>query len=182
MSGVASALVLDNEEGITEYDGDAIPLSAQNTGLSAHVGGSSLYDELPDNCSWYGPDNKQAVAVTLSTTTNSFTATNLMGTDAEMDFNLDSDNKLNISVEKDTACTGFTTTDLDAIFGEDNESEPVSSALSASVGTNDVCDWSITYETSIPAGMVPTYGGTLYSYTGPTITTTLEIIEAAPAP
>ena len=182
ISGVEESLVLANETGITTYSGDEIPLTAENSGFSAHVGGASTHDDDPENCSWYGDGNKQAVEVTLTANRDSFEATLPEGLiDTEMDFSLTGDNPLNITVAEDTACEGFTAPDSsDVIQGTDLVSTPVTSNVYNLVGTNDVCDWTITYTTNIPAGMVPTYGGTLYSYVGPTITTTLEIIDSAP--
>jgi hypothetical protein len=177
LTGVSGALTLAPSDGVTElYDGTEIPLTVSNDGLSVYVGGDATYSDSPENCSWYGDSNKQAVEVTVTASTDAFTASSSVGSDTAMDFYLDSENPLNIGITEDTECAGFTTTSADQIQGADLVSNPVTSAVFTLVGTNDICDWSATYTTSIPAGMVPTYGGSLYSYTGPTLTTTLEII------
>ena len=181
LSGVAADLTLVPVDGVTTtYNGLEIPLTAENSGLTAFVGGDNEHVDDVDNCSWYGDSNTQAVEVTITASSVLFSAESSLGSDAEMNFSLEESNKLNITVDQvEESCVGFTTTSEDPIWGEDTTSNPVTSAVYTDVGTNDICDWSVTYTTSIPGDMVPTYGGSIYSYTGPTLTTTLEIIDSA---
>ena len=164
----------------TTYVGTAIDLTVTDPlGLSAFVGGSESHSDDTSNCSWYGDTNKQAVEVSVTADSANFMATPFLGDpDTSMDFSLDSDNRLTITVAADTDfCNGFFVTDLTYIYGESLTATPIESAVFTEVGTTDRCDWEVTYSTSIPAGLVPTYGGDTYVYTGPTLTTTLEIID-----
>ena len=199
LTDVSSELVLEPVNALeTTYVGTAIDLTATDLlGSSAFVGGTDVHDDDTTNCSWYGAPNQQAVEVSIEADSANFEAMAEFyndETDTSMDFSLNSDNPLTITVDEDLAtdevtglrlyCNGFDVTEVTTIYGTllDLISNPISSAVYTDVGTTDRCDWDVTYSTSIPAGLVPTYGGTTYSYTGPTLTTTLEIIETAPAP
>lgn len=179
LTGIDSALTLS---GATVYDGTEVSLTAADTSLEAFVNGSSTYSAADDNCSWYGNTNKQAAWVSVTADTAAFdasTTADTAGTDNSMDFALDTDNKLNITAVEDPSanCTtnGFSITADASVFGTTLSSNPVKSALSTDVTTHDKCTWSMNYATKIPGGKVPTYGDATYTFTGPTLTTTLDI-------
>lgn len=159
------------------YTGVEIELEVEDTELSAFVNGTSVYSNSSDNCSWYGNANKQAVSVTVTAADNEFTATTTEGSDTSMDFFLTDLNPLTLTVTEGAECAtnGFFIDSLDEIAGADLTSEPVTSAVSSAVQTTDTCGWDVTYGVSIPEDLVPTYGGAAYVYTGPTLTTTLEV-------
>lgn len=180
LSGIDASLALDASK--AEYDGTEIDLTATDTAIEAFVNGSEVYSDTTDNCSWYGSANQQAAWVSVSANTAEFTATTTAdadGTDSSMDFNLDADNKLNITVAQnpDGSCEadGFSITPDASVFGGTLSSNPIKSALAADVTTTDKCAWSMSYATKIPGGKVPTYGEATYEFTGPTLTTTLDI-------
>ena len=186
LTDVSSELVLEPVNALeTTYVGTAIDLTATDPlGSSAFVGGTDFHDEDTTNCSWYGAPNQQAVEVSIEADSANFEAMAEFyndETDTSMDFSLTSENRLTITVDEDVAyCNGFFVTPETSIYGGALTSTPIESAVYTDVGTTDRCDWDVTYTTSIPAGLVPTYGGTTYSYTGPTLTTTREIIDTTP--
>lgn len=197
LSGVDTELQLTAAS--NTYDGSRIVLSAEDSGLEVFVNGlqafgdGSFSDYSSDeaNCSWYGSSNIQEAHVRVTANNATFTGTADRGgspdpTDTSMNFVLsDTDEALSLDVtEADVSCTSFGF-DLTAATDIHSGSLTSTTVMSASdqavgddpvVGTNDRCVWSVGYATAIPAGKVPTYGGVLYVYTGPTLTTTLEII------
>jgi hypothetical protein len=178
LSGVDGELSLEPDT-VTKYAGEAIELSAEDAGLSVFVGGTSTHSEATDNCSWYGVDNKQEISVTVTASGYEFDGEVDGGSgDESMDFILDSGNPLNIDVTADTTCTsgGFGIDDQASIYSPDTLiSKPVTSNSQSAVTTVDKCDWSVDYVTSIPGGLIPLYGGVIYDFVGPTLTTTLSI-------
>lgn len=177
LSGVTTSLALQPDVE-TDYDGTAIELSAEDTGLSVFVGGSSTHSILENNCSWYGDTNKQEVWVSVAVSSVEFDAEVGEGTgDISMDFDLDNTNPLNINVVPTSCATEVFTVDESAsIFSPGSlQSYPVKSNIESAVDTTDKCDWSVDYVTSIPGGLVPLIGGATYTFVGPLLTTTLEV-------
>jgi hypothetical protein len=180
LSGVDGSINLAPETE-TKYDGTAINLSAEDSGLSVFVGGTSTHSPEADNCSWYGDLNKQEVSITVLASSFAFDAEVNGGAgsgDTSMDFTLDSGNPLNIDVTPSENCTTnlFVIDDEASIYSPSTlDSKPVSSNAQAAVQTVDKCDWSVDYVTSIPGGLIPLFGGVTYDFVGPSLTTTLEI-------
>lgn len=180
LTGIDATLALDASN--STYDGTEIDLTASDDGIEAFVNGSGTYSSATDNCSWYGSANQQAAWVSVVANSAAFTATtpaDTDGTDSSMNFNLDSANKLNITVTEnpDGSCVadGFTLVPDASVFDGTLSSNPIKSAASVDVTTTDRCAWSMNYATKIPGGKVPTYGEATYTFTGPTLTTTLDI-------
>jgi hypothetical protein len=181
------SLVPDVEQD-TIYDGDEINLVAAGQEFAIRVGpagnaaaaGSDFEALLPVNCSWFDPAlETNGVAVSTVLSSNSFTAVSSKNTDsavdATMDFDTDGVNPLIIDNTPET-CVGFTfmhppyavTSALDATEGTD-----VVTLSAADTTTNSFCSWTSDYSVSIPAQMKPMFGGSTYTYTGPTVTNTM---------
>jgi hypothetical protein len=180
LTGVSDSLNLVGAQ--EKYDGTELELSGQDDELVAFVNGSETYSDSADNCTWYGAQNTKAARVTVSADGASFDARPDGGdeSDNSMDFVLDEANKLDIAViqNPDGACTadGFQV-DADASVYESNlSSTPIQSAAADSVTTTNRCGWSMQYNTTIPGGLSPWYGDLTYFFTGPTLTTTLDIL------
>lgn len=165
-----------------KYDGTEILIGASDSDISLFVNGNSSYLDDADNCSWYGDPNKQEVWVSVEASGVSFDAvSDNAGPDSSMNFDLENSNPLNLNVVPDQFCVptyGFSIDAEASIYDVDSlESFPVKSNSQASVGTTDMCSWTVNYVTSIPSGLVPVYGDALYTYTGPLLTTTMEVQE-----
>jgi hypothetical protein len=178
LTGVSTELVLDGSS--TSYDGRAIDLTGEDTDLMAFVNGSDTYSAAPENCSWYGASNTKAAQVTVTANGSTFDGTPEGGDDEDqsMDFDLVADNKLDISVlDPDGACAadGFQVNPDASVYEGVTSSTPIESADVENVSTIDRCAWSMEYSTTIPADMSPKYGALNYYFTGPTLTTTLDI-------
>jgi hypothetical protein len=185
LTGVSDSLTLNSSS--SSYDGTEIALSGEDTELFAFVNGSESYSDATENCSWYGAENRKAAQVTVTANGSAFDgsadgALENGGRDLEdtsMDFTLDADNKLNIAVNEDPdgACTadGFQVNPDASMYEGVLSSTPIQSAIATEVTTTNRCAWSMEYSTKIPAGMSPKYGALTYDFTGPTLTTTLDI-------
>jgi hypothetical protein len=179
LTGVSDSLTLNGSS--TSYDGTEIELSGEDTELLAFVNGSESYSEATDNCSWYGAENRKAAQVTVTANGSAFDGAPEGGdeNDTSMDFALEAENKLNIAVNEDPdgACTadGFQVNPDASMYNDVLSSTPIQSANSTDVTTTNRCAWSMEYSTKIPAGMSPKYGALNYFFTGPTLTTTLDI-------
>jgi hypothetical protein len=180
LQGIDSSLTMTATS--ERYDGSEIGLSADDTGLEVFVGSSSTYSDQADNCSWYGSSNQQAAWVTVNANHAGFTGTADREvpdpTDDSMNFMLDSVvNPLTLTITAGETCASdnFIVDQLDSISDGDLFSNPVKSAIETDVLTTDRCGWDVVYGTKIPTGKVPKFGGVVYDFTGPTLTTTLEI-------
>ena len=117
-----------------------------------------------------------AVSTTLSG--NSFKALSdantgeILAVDPTMDFDAVNDNPLtigNIAV----LCEGFSFSGSPLVVTATGAEANVVSLAAIATGTNNFCSWTSNYAISIPAGKMPMFGDSTYTYTGPTITNTM---------
>lgn len=162
----------------SKYVGSEISLAGASGSISAFVSGTGAAATADvDNCSWYGDDNKQGLAMTVRASGAGFTATAAEGgADAGMGFLLTEAKPLSITPTYAASCAnGFTTSDALNVFGDSLTSNPVTTKDKASVSTTTACSWTLAYATKIPAGKEPKFGDQVYTFTGPTLTTTVNI-------
>jgi hypothetical protein len=92
-----------------------------------------------------------------------------------MDFSVSDDSPIAITP---------TFTGCDISFTEGPASQlPDAGATTANVwtntagATNDFCQFKFSYSVTIPEGLIPAYGGTTYTWTGPNITHTVTVTD-----
>ena len=176
------------------YDGDAIDLEAFGQEYAIKVAPVDqpaeselgLFPREADNaCSWFASSEVNAVNVSTTASSNTFTAVSSKNTstpaavDTSMDFTTDGGDIFQNLVIDNTAV------DCDMGFSFIGSPLIISDAASASTGanvvsmsemsttTNSYCSWTSSYTVTIPSGLKPTYGNSTYVYTGPTITNTM---------
>ena len=97
--------------------------------------------------------------------------------DAGMGFSLDTiDNALTIDPTYAPSCSSALTTnsDLSVYLGHET-STPLTTLNKSLIDTTSACTWGLAYAANIPAGLMPKFGNKLYTFTGPTLTTTVNI-------
>ena len=180
ISGVASSITLANTDPTLEYVGSEYALAGVDEDILIYLSGSGTEST---RCSFYG-DYKGA-QVKVSWTGTSFTS----APDTSLNWST-SDKALTIAYT-DTGCSDDWVTEssvtINAAFDTGDEVIPakilatsVDTALeyspaAVSGATFPSCGFSADYSTAIPSGKVPTSAGTTYSFTGPTLTSTLVL-------
>lgn len=182
VSGLPNTLVLTDTSvaagQTSKYVGSEISLAGASGSISAFVSGTgAAATEDVDNCSWYGDDNKQGLAMTVRASGAGFSATAAQGgADAGMGFDLTELKPLSITPTYAASCAnGFTTSDSLSVYAGSLGSNPVTTKSKASVSTTTACSWTLDYAATIPAGKEPKFGDQVYTFTGPTLTTTVNI-------
>ena len=161
----------------SKYKGLAIDLVGTASNISAFVGGTTAYSSEEDNCSWYNDANKQGLQLDVAAGSTAFTASaETGGADTQMGFKLDSNNKLSITPTYESNCAdGFSTDTALSIYEGHVTTIPVQTVSKTGVNTTSACTWTLNYAAQIPAGMSPKFGDEVYTFTGPTLTTTVGI-------
>lgn len=188
VSGLPTGLTLEDTAAkaankASSYKGAAIALSGATTGVSAFVSGSNASSDVEDNCSWYGNENKQGLSMTVTASRANFEAfaAGVTAADSGMGFNLvstdnvDTTNPLTITPTYGSCSDAFVTSDNLSVYSSKLISNPVTASNKTKVTTTSSCTWGLAYATKIPAGMKPLYGDKVYTFTGPTLTTTVNI-------
>lgn len=173
----------------TVYDGNAINLVAAGQEFAIRVGpagnavaaGSDFVALDEENCSWFANEQKNGVAVKTVLSSNSFTAVSSKNggetpsADTTMNFDTTGDNPLTI-LNTAEICGGFTFMEppyaVTALSDATNGADVVSRS-SVDTTTNSFCSWESDYSVAIPSGLKPLFGGSTYTFTGPTITNTM---------
>ena len=179
ISGVASEITLANTDPTLEYVGSEYALSGEDGDILIYLSGGETEST---RCSFYG-DYKGA-QVKVSWTGSSFVSS----PDTSMGWTT-SQKALTIAYT-DTGCTADWVTEssvtINAAFEAGDEVIPAK-ILATSVDTGEYspdavlsptfpsCGFSADYSTAIPSGNVPTDPGATYSFTGPTLTSTLVL-------
>jgi len=180
ISGVDSSITLANTDPTLEYVGSEYALAGVDEDILIYLSGSGTEST---RCSFYG-DYKGA-QVKVSWTGTSFTS----APDTSLNWST-SDKALTIAYT-DTGCSIDWITEssvsIKAAFEAGDEVIPakilaasVDTALeyspdAVSAPTFPSCGFSADYSTAIPSGKVPTAAGSTYSFTGPTLTSTLVL-------
>ena len=180
ISGVASTISLSNDDPALEYVGSEYELAGADEDILIYLSGDAVENT---RCSFYG-DYKGA-QVKVSWSGSSFTSL----PDNSLSWNL-SDKNLRITYA-DTACVAAWQTEesvtISGGFTEGNEVVPAKILATAvdsaaeyspdavSSPTFPACGFSAAYATAIPGGKVPSDPGTSYTFTGPSLTSTLVL-------
>ena len=168
-----------------EYTGLEIALAQTAATTTAYVGPASGLTEkqASDSCSWFTEGSKYGARYDVEADGSIFAASAMLSggatADTEMNFTAtDGTNPLvitNTGID-DCSSEGFIPAGS-AEISDGNLTTTPWTVLTAAVLTNNFCQWSAKYEIKIPSGLIPTYGGVTYKWTGPTLTHTLVIPE-----
>ena len=194
VSGVPTSLSLA-PAGAAKYDGSEMTLSSENADTppgsiqvfasGAHQAGGSA--TVHKDCTWFSNDDRESIAVTLSTTSVAFSASVTSGADSAMDFSVNGVNPLGASLtgtckingaddttpKWDSAGFSLTSASAEAAYSTDILSlakEDVTTFPSAAESAGDSCSQAQVWSVKIPAGKKPTYPTQTYTFTGPSIT------------
>ena len=169
------------------YSGEEIQLEATGADIYAYIGGSAEATSKPESdlalgaCSWFS-DPAYGAQLNVVLDDANFTAeAESGGLDSQMDFSAEqTENELYVSYvpaeEGSCSADGFTPGDMSSFY-PDRLSGRVWSVAAADALNNNFCQFRLSYQIKIPAGMSPTYGETTYTWTGPTLTFTLQVPE-----
>jgi hypothetical protein len=182
VSGLPTGLTLEDTAAksagkASSYKGVDIALGGSTSGVSAFVSGSTTASTDADNCSWYGDTNKQGLTMTVTASRANFTArpAGESADDAGMGFSLTSSSKLTITPAYTGCSDAFVTSNNLSVWADQLASTPVTASDKSLVTTTSACTWGLTYAAKIPGGMKPLFGDKTYAFTGPTLTTTVNI-------
>ena len=158
-----------------KYLGQELELTGSTSSVNAYVGatGAAIAELASDNCSWFGKTPLAATfAVSIAEGNAKFTAASGGSPDVAMGWLL-TDKPLVIANTFTPGCTtaGFTSTPGATLTT--SGSTTAWSISSATVSTNDFCNYSVEYTATVPAGKEPIYGNSTYVFTGPTLVHTL---------
>ena len=102
------------------------------------------------------------------------------GADSDMDFTLaEAPIAVTYTENPDDACSADW--ELASSLTIDSNGDHVDAAqidYSGTMATDESCSWDTSYAVSIPGGKAPQHPGEDYTFTGPTLTTTVEFISA----
>jgi hypothetical protein len=171
---VTSNITLSSEG--ASYVGEDLVLTGSTSAVNAYVGGAVSAEAAPssDNCSWFGKEPQSAsFDVEIAEGDAGFTAVSGGLADSEMDWSLSTE-PLVIENDFSDGCVtnGFTPN----IAAAEISAAGITNAWTITnldVITNNFCNYSVDYTATIPAGMMPTYGDSTYTFTGPSLIHTL---------
>jgi len=197
MENVPESISLSNPDNL-EYDGQDLPLEAQDLAdISVFFSGDAVKE---DRCSFY--DEETGVELTMSVSGTGFFNS---GPDSSLDWSFGdpmkdgSSSEFNVSfIDQLGSCSSSFTTNFSAQALNDGLAGPLNlkplvigpTAVSTSfqpyvLPANDPtfadCIMSAKFQTSVPGGGMPSRPGQSYSFEGPTVTTTLTILESDPS-
>jgi hypothetical protein len=186
LNGVATELSLTNDTGM-EYVGDDYELSASNDAVNVYFSGTVAED---DRCSFY--DDVRGAGVEVSWTEAAFL--NVDATDQSLDWELGDAletggvvSSLDITYTEDTCDPAFTAGSSVSIDG--TATSPLTPASISDVNTASFspsaalgatfakCTLNATYVVKLPGGRTPAFPGTPYTFTGPSLSTTITVNE-----
>jgi hypothetical protein len=170
---VTSNITLSSEG--ASYVGEALLLTGSTSAVNAYVGGVESAESAPasDNCSWFGKTPLSAsFDVEIADGDARFTAVSGGLSDSAMDWEL-SEEPLVIANDFSDGCAadGFTPNAGATMFASGTTN--AWTITDFDVVTNNFCNYSVDYTATIPGGMMPTYGDSTYTFTGPSLIHTL---------
>ena len=185
-------MVIDPDETITKYDGTDMDLENETEdNLTAYTSGNEGAGTADANteCTFYNA--KTGIQISKSISSYAFTATKdgALAAEPGMGFSLSNLNALEINYTEGTCWTdndadeetsGWTTGNA-SLYGVGNNSAGVLSLAFASTqqvnteSASERCTLSGSYSVTVPAGKQPSFPGSNYVFSGPTISTDIEL-------
>ena len=187
VNGNDSAIALAPTVEGAEYEGEEFALEGaaldQEALVAGYVEGSSptIADRIDGDdeydCSWY--NNEKGLSLVVTADGGAFTSarTGSPG-DNSMGWLL-SESGLAITYDANPpdACAGWVLSDDSTVEADDDSTEVARINFSADMSTTEDCSWDTTYSVSIPAGKEPASPGSAYTFTGPTLVSTVEFLD-----
>jgi hypothetical protein len=193
IENIADTPIVDAD--LTEYDGSSLDLTGYALNSEALVAGylgdaPEVSDRKTDNvlnspdpydCSWYNAEQGFVSTVSVGTGNQNFVATYGAGVaDTGMDFGLSpaSGDGITITYSQDpgTNCDGdFVLATGANIEDELATAEVLSVIYSSGLGTTLTCQWDTKFEVTMPSLLTPADPGADYTFTGPTLKTTVTL-------
>jgi len=181
-TGFSSTITLAGTEG-AEYEGEEFTLTGSDDDQAALVSGY-VVDADPtvgtqEDCSWYNAEKGLTVSIVGSGP--GFTSdTEAEGADNSLGWDL-ADSPLAVTFTEDPgdACSADWTLAPGLTIDADADSvDAAVIAYAADMSTTESCEWDTTFETAIPESLTPADPGATYTFTGPTLTTSLAFNSA----
>jgi hypothetical protein len=192
LAGVATELELTNDTGM-EYVGDDYELTATNDAVMVYLSGSEPED---DRCSFY--DDVRGAGVEVSWT-GPAGFTNVDTTDTSLDWQLGDALEVGPAVSSLVITYTPVVDSCDVAFGSgdsvsidnvntspltpaqisDEDTATYTPAAAAGLATFAKCTLNASYSVKLPGGQTPSNPGASYTFTGPSITTTITVNELA---
>jgi hypothetical protein len=171
-----------------EYTGEEIALAETAAQTTAYVGPASglTAPQESEACSWFTEGSKYGARYDVEADGSTFAASAMLSGVAT------ADTSMNFTATGSTNPLVITNTGIESCSTEGFNPSPSAELSSGNlittpwtvstidVETNNFCQWAAKYEIKIPSGLIPTYGGVTYKWTGPTLTHTLVIPEVDP--
>ena len=184
------------DDGHTKYVGQDFGLSGADTNsVQVFVGPSAAgaVSTDADNCAWYGVSNSAGSGAnvtyslpetpTFTSRTANFANDNSLGFDLDGNPTTGSNTKQLSVVLTKSGCTnaaastlvnGWSGIDLANLYGSGATLSLTAAQLAKSLtSTSSSCTWTTKLSTYVPGGNTPAHDADTYTFTGPTITTTL---------
>ena len=171
----------------TYYSGEEISLEQTGGDIYAYIGGASGETSKPTDvledgaCSWFS-DPAYGAQLNVELDSADFDAVAADGgPDGAMGFSATStSNEFYVTYvpEEGGTCTAdnFVPGDLSSFY-TGKLSGRVWSVAADDAKVNNFCQFKLKYQVKIPSGMSPTFGDTTYTWTGPTLSFTLQVPE-----
>jgi hypothetical protein len=192
INGLDASITLASPNGGTdEYEGEELLLTGtqadQEVLVAGYTAGESpaiadrepVGDADPYDCSWY--NSEQGVKVTVTSAGAGFSAVAALGgDDLEMGWTLAEEPiAVTYTADPDGSCSGWTVASALDITGDGASIDAAVFPYASVTETEEDCSWSSTFAVSMPAGMMPTYPGQNYTFTGPTLETSVAFLVPA---
>jgi hypothetical protein len=171
----------------TYYSGEEISLEQTGGDIYAYIGGAADETSKPTSvleegaCSWFS-DPAYGAQLNVELSSADFVASaDDGGADNGMDFSAtETENEFFVTYvpAEGGSCVSdsFAPGDLSSFYTTKLDGR-VWSVAAASATNNNFCKFQLKYEIKIPSGMSPLYGDTTYTWTGPTLSFTLQVPE-----
>ena len=189
INGLDASITLESpNEGTDEYEGETLLLTGTQADQEVLVAGytagasPSILDRAPESddydCSWY--NSEQGVKVTVTSDGDGFSAEAAAGgPDSEMGWTLDEEAiAVTYTANPDGSCAGWTVASALDIDGDLATIDAAVFPYASVAETEEDCSWSSTFAVNMPAGMMPTYPGQTYTFTGPTLETSVVFLAS----
>jgi len=194
LEGVPTSVAMATDG--SDYEGAALPMTASAGTLQAYVSGNLGTGEIDTHsaCTWYGSTNVRGITVSMATSATGFTSSEPAdATDTSLSFDPTAGLPFLIDFAGEAACRTpgndgngteqWTVTDLSienatGTTATSVMAQPFANSTGIPLDTaekNDACSSAMTWSVSIPGDLEPDAPGATYSFTGPTVTTSVAL-------
>ena len=195
LTGVPTEVAMETDG--SDYEGAALEMTANAGTLAAFVSGNLGTGTIDAHsaCTWYGSTNVRGIDVKMATSADGFTSSEPDdASDTSLSFDPSGDLPFAIAFDDaETLCRTpgddgngseqWTVTDLSIVNATGTSAtsvmaQPFANSTGIPLDTaekNDACSSAMTWSVSIPGQKEPDAPGATYSFTGPTVTTSVAL-------